>query len=133
VNTSIIIIFTVSITLSIIGGIKGGSDAVPTKFDCTPTAGKPCVNTLLTGVPNYLDPADVQEKNLANSFLFFFIKTLGSWVLLFVNYIPISLMVSLELVKFWQAIFMTDEYMMFDEEQDMPMRAQSSNLNEELG
>lgn len=28
---------------------------------------------------------------------------------------------------------MTSDYMMFDSEQDMPMRAQSSNLNEELG
>ena len=106
---------------------------MPTEYECTDAPGKPCAKTKLEGVPNYLDPEDVQTKNLANSFLFFFIKTLGSWVLLFVNYIPISLMVSLELVKFWQAIFMTDEYMMFDEEQDMAMRAQSSNLNEELG
>ena len=42
-------------------------------------------------------------------------------------------MVSLEIVKFWQALFMSSEYLMFDEEQDMAMRAQSSNLNEELG
>jgi len=42
-------------------------------------------------------------------------------------------MVSLEIVKFWQAMFMSSEYLMFDEEQDMAMRAQSSNLNEELG
>jgi P-type E1-E2 ATPase len=42
-------------------------------------------------------------------------------------------MVTMELVKFWQAGFMSNEYLMYDEEQDMPMRAQSSNLNEELG
>ena len=42
-------------------------------------------------------------------------------------------MVSLEIVKFWQALFMSSEYLMFDEEQDMAMRAQASNLNEELG
>jgi len=42
-------------------------------------------------------------------------------------------MVTLELVKFWQAIFMSNDWMMFDDEQDMHMRAQSSNLNEELG
>lgn len=65
--------------------------------------------------------------------MYWFIYVLGSWVLIFVNYIPISLMVSLEIVKFWQAMFMSSEYMMFDEEQDMEMRAQSSNLNEELG
>jgi len=42
-------------------------------------------------------------------------------------------MVTLELVKFWQAMFMSKDWTMFDEEQDMSMRAQSSNLNEELG
>jgi len=42
-------------------------------------------------------------------------------------------MVTLELVKFWQAGFMSKDWTMFDEEQDMAMRAQSSNLNEELG
>jgi len=42
-------------------------------------------------------------------------------------------MVTLELVKFWQAMFMSRDVLMFDEEQDMEMRAQSSNLNEELG
>lgn len=42
-------------------------------------------------------------------------------------------MVSLEIVKFWQAGFMAKDHQMFDQEQDMEMRAQSSNLNEELG
>jgi phospholipid-transporting ATPase len=42
-------------------------------------------------------------------------------------------MVTFELVKFWQALFMQNDALMFDEEQDMAMRAQSSNLNEELG
>jgi P-type E1-E2 ATPase len=42
-------------------------------------------------------------------------------------------MVTLELVKFWQAMFMAKDWTMFDDLQDMEMRAQSSNLNEELG
>ncbi len=42
-------------------------------------------------------------------------------------------MVSLELVKFWQAMFMSLDVQMYDDEQDMPMKAQASNLNEELG
>ena len=46
---------------------------------------------------------------------------------------PISLLVTLELVKFWQASFMELEVRMYDMNQDMPMKAQSSNLNEELG
>ena len=58
---------------------------------------------------------------------------LATWILVFTNFVPISLSVSLELVKFWQAMFMNYEVLMYDEEQDMPMKAQASNLNEELG
>ena len=53
--------------------------------------------------------------------------------MIFTNFVPISLMVPLEIVKFWQAMAMSYEVMMYDEEQDMPSLAQSSNLNEELG
>ena len=58
---------------------------------------------------------------------------LGTWVLVFTNFVPISLTVSLELVKFWQAMYMNYEVLMFNDEQDMAMKAQASNLNEELG
>ena len=46
---------------------------------------------------------------------------------------PISMMVSLDWVKLLQGNFMQDDHTMFDKEQDMETRAQSSNLNEELG
>jgi phospholipid-translocating ATPase len=42
-------------------------------------------------------------------------------------------MVTLEVVKLWQSIFMGYDVLMYDDEQDMEMRAQASNLNEELG
>lgn len=61
------------------------------------------------------------------------VQKVGTWILIFTNLVPISLLVTLELVKLWQANFMTYDCNMFDEEQDMQMRAQSSNLNEELG
>lgn len=48
---------------------------------------------------------------------------MGTWILVFTNFVPISLMVSLEFVKFFQAIFMSYEYLMYDEEQDIPMKA----------
>jgi phospholipid-transporting ATPase len=48
---------------------------------------------------------------------------IGTWILLLTNFVPISLMVTLELVKFWQAMFMSQDYLMYDEEQDMPMLA----------
>lgn len=42
-------------------------------------------------------------------------------------------MVTAETVKLFQAIFMSNDINMYDQEQGMEMRAQSSNLNEELG
>ena len=62
-----------------------------------------------------------------------FVKKFGTWILIFTNLVPISLMVTADMVKLFQAIFMANDVVMYDEEQDMPMRAQSSNLNEELG
>ena len=44
-----------------------------------------------------------------------FYKT-GTWILIFTNFVPISLMVTLELVKLWQSIFMSYDVLMFDEE-----------------
>ena len=61
------------------------------------------------------------------------VQKIGTWILIFTNYVPISLMVSLEFVKLLQGNFMCNDVMMYDQEQDMPMNAQSSNLNEELG
>ena len=49
------------------------------------------------------------------------------------NFVAISLLVSLEMVKFVQGNFMQKDWMMYDEEKDMSMVVQSSNLNEELG
>ena len=61
------------------------------------------------------------------------VQLTGSWILMLTNFVPISLMLTLELVKFWQGMFMGYDHHMFDPEQDMEMRCQSSNLNEELG
>ena len=62
---------------------------------------------------------------------------------MFTNLLPISMMVTLEIIKLLQTIFMSyDNYMIEPavirhdgtiDEVDIPMRAQSSNLNEELG
>jgi phospholipid-transporting ATPase len=61
------------------------------------------------------------------------VKVACTWLLLFVNLVPISLMISLELVKYFQAMFMQYDAQMYDQEQEVAMRAQASNLNEELG
>lgn len=62
-----------------------------------------------------------------------FIQLFGSWVLMLTNFVPISLIVTLELVKFWQGSFMSMDYLMFNQETMEGMRCQSSNLNEQLG
>jgi len=47
--------------------------------------------------------------------------------------VPISLLVTLEMVKFLQAQFITWDYMIYDVDKDIPTKVQTSNLNEELG
>ncbi|PIA63436.1 hypothetical protein AQUCO_00201047v1 [Aquilegia coerulea] len=47
--------------------------------------------------------------------------------------IPISLYVSIEIVKVLQSIFINHDIHMYHEETDTPARARTSNLNEELG
>ena len=46
---------------------------------------------------------------------------------------PISLLVTLELVHFFHAMFMSYDVMMFDTEQDLAQKTASSNIIEELG
>ncbi|VEN60138.1 unnamed protein product, partial [Callosobruchus maculatus] len=56
-----------------------------------------------------------------------------SFVILFHNVIPISLQVTLEVVRFIQAMFINVDLEMYHEESDIPATARTSNLNDELG
>lgn len=47
------------------------------------------------------------------------LQLIGTWILLQTNFVPISLIVQMELVKFWQAIFMTYEADMYDVRQGL--------------
>lgn len=67
------------------------------------------------------------------TYLGVFFKVFCTWVLLFTNMVPISLLVTVEIVKFAQAIFIGWDINIYDMERDMPTRVQSSNLNEQLG
>jgi phospholipid-transporting ATPase len=58
---------------------------------------------------------------------------MATWLLIFSDFIPISLLVTLEFIKFFQAIFITLDAYLFDETKDMHAKVQSSNLTEELG
>jgi len=46
---------------------------------------------------NHLDEPD--EDSIYNSYAVTLIATFGSWVLIFTNFVPVSLMVTLEFVK----------------------------------
>jgi len=52
---------------------------------------------------------------------------------MFTNFVAISLLVTLELVKFWQARFIEVDKYMIDEEHKIFTKTLGSNLNEELG
>ncbi|RID55229.1 hypothetical protein BRARA_G02504 [Brassica rapa] len=53
--------------------------------------------------------------------------------MLYSYFIPISLYVSIEIVKVLQSIFINQDIHMYYQEADKPARARTSNLNEELG
>ncbi len=61
-----------------------------------------------------------------------FFPILSSFIILFNTMIPLSLYVSLEIVKLFQMILMND-IEMYDEESNTPMEARTSTINEELG
>uniref|UniRef100_A0A3B1KBT5 Phospholipid-transporting ATPase n=1 Tax=Astyanax mexicanus TaxID=7994 RepID=A0A3B1KBT5_ASTMX len=56
-----------------------------------------------------------------------------TFIILYNNLIPISLLVTLEVVKFTQALFINWDMEMYYSETDTPAMARTSNLNEELG
>ncbi|XP_064419217.1 phospholipid-transporting ATPase IA isoform X1 [Latimeria chalumnae] len=56
-----------------------------------------------------------------------------TFIILFNNLIPISLLVTLEVVKFIQAFFINWDFDMLYEPTNVPAMARTSNLNEELG
>ncbi|CAD8175781.1 unnamed protein product [Paramecium pentaurelia] len=83
---------------------------------------------------NYDSLAYLEIKKSAyadKSFMYNFFVRLGNWILMFGNLVPISLLVTLETVKFCQAFLIQfDDKMKLN---DQRCSVQSSNLNEELG
>ncbi|XP_046673162.1 probable phospholipid-transporting ATPase IA isoform X3 [Homalodisca vitripennis] len=73
----------------------------------------------------YIGMEDVLNVNFGYNLLTF--------IILYNNLIPISLQVTLEVVRFVQATFINMDLDMYHEESDTPAMARTSNLNEELG
>jgi magnesium-transporting ATPase (P-type) len=48
------------------------------------------------------------------------VKTGGTWLLLFANFIPISLLLTLELAHYFQGMFIEWDFLMYYEVNDMP-------------
>ncbi|XP_073518556.1 phospholipid-transporting ATPase IB isoform X2 [Phyllobates terribilis] len=73
----------------------------------------------------YMDANEAISNNFGYNLLTF--------IILYNNLIPISLLVTLEVVKFTQALFINWDRDMYYAETDTPAMARTSNLNEELG
>jgi phospholipid-translocating ATPase len=56
-----------------------------------------------------------------------------SFIIMFNTMIPLSLYVSLEIVKLCQMFLLNDDVDMYDEDTNTPMEARTSTINEELG
>jgi phospholipid-translocating ATPase len=61
-----------------------------------------------------------------------FFPVLTSFIIMFNTMIPLSLYVSMEIVKVWQMVLLND-IDMYDEISDTPFEARTSTINEELG
>ena len=76
---------------------------------------------------------DKEENNVKKDFMELFAKMMGTWIVINTNFVPISLLVTMETIKFFQAMFMEWDIDMYDKETKTGCKVQSSTLNEELG
>ena len=65
--------------------------------------------------------------------VFFLLVKLGTWCVLLNNLVPISLLMTLELVKYFQGFFISWDIDIYDRRQKVTTKVQTSTLNEELG
>jgi len=93
-----------------------------------------CANVAATRVSscqrfNLISSSVIVAEQMTKNFAF----NLLTFIILFNNLIPISLQVTLEVVRFIQATFINMDIEMYHAESDTPAMARTSNLNEELG
>ena len=62
-----------------------------------------------------------------------FVKDMVTYWVLFSSLVPISLFVTVELVKYWQAILINDDLDIYYDQTDTPANCRTSSLVEELG
>uniref|UniRef100_A0A3Q1EZM7 Phospholipid-transporting ATPase n=1 Tax=Acanthochromis polyacanthus TaxID=80966 RepID=A0A3Q1EZM7_9TELE len=89
-----------------------------------------CLVGALPGIPPYLVPdssGHLDGPSLSSFYTFF------TMIILLQILIPISLYVSVELVKIGQIFFITNDTDLFDEETDSRMQCKALNITEDLG
>ncbi|EDQ89125.1 uncharacterized protein MONBRDRAFT_8524 [Monosiga brevicollis MX1] len=88
-----------------------------------------CVLWICTAISCSVDVLGFEQEKPLSPWLTFF-----TFIILYNNLIPISLIITLDIVKYFQAlVFINNDLDMYHEESDTPPRAQTSALNEELG
>ncbi|CAG8563411.1 1479_t:CDS:10 [Cetraspora pellucida] len=87
------------------------------------------VRTLRYGGEMAYIPFPTNNNNILLQFLF----NILTFIILFNNLIPISLIVTMEVVKFQQALLINDDLDMYYEKTDTPALCRTSSLVEELG
>ena len=61
------------------------------------------------------------------------VSSFFTYYMLSSTFIPISLYVTIEVVKLWQAYFISVDVEIYSELRDQPCKVNTSSLNEELG
>lgn len=127
-NYAIAVVLLTQFILASIGALTGTlwiikNGVIHKDPNCTQFKDQMCERTY------YID----NSSELKRGWFFKYMQLTGTWIIMFTNFVPISLLVSLDLVKLYQGFFMSWDVIMYDDEEDMPMRAQAINLNEELG
>ena len=112
-NKMLMIIFMLQIILAVIAGVQGTNWILDSNIQT------PGCSYLHPNPPTKCSNAyymDFNGTETDKTFGYWFIRKFFTWILIFTNFVPISLMVTLEIVKFWQAMAMSYEVMMYDEE-----------------
>lgn len=84
-----------------------------------------------TGLQVYIFSGTVDDK--VNTFIINGIFRIGTWILIFTNFVPISLLVTMEMIKYVQGMFITWDADIYCKSTKQSAFVQTSTLNEELG
>ena len=81
---------------------------------------------------NELSYLFIEDDDILNKWALSILVSSGIWLMSILNFVPIALLVSLEMIRFLQAMLISNEKLMMSYNGFYPT-VQSSNLNEDLG